>query len=196
MRRLLVSLVAVLVLAACSDGEGSAEPVTITTAELTTTTEPTTTTTESTIPRPPDGSRERPYPFGHQAEVGNYEATVVAFTPDATAEVMGSNQFNMPPAAGEVYAMVRLRVTYQGDEEGSPQFDVVVGYIGSDGRVYTAARCGAVEPDSMNDQPKLVAGGTAEGNECIKIPAAVVGTGAVFLEDQFSFDGDSRVFWR
>lgn len=149
-----------------------------------------TTTTAAT-----QGERDAPLSIGEAAQVGDYELAVVAFTPDATAEVMGANMFNDPPGEGEVYALVRVRATYAGDGEGMAVWDLSAGYIGDDGRVYVDHDCMAVEPDGLIDQPQVVAGGTVEGNVCLRLPAAVLGTGAIFVEPLISFDDDAKVWW-
>ena len=142
-----------------------------------------------------DGSREAPLPLGQLAPVGDdYEVAVVSFVPDATAEVMGANQFNDAPAEGEVYSLVRVRATFTGDGDGMAAMDLSVGYIGDDGRIYVDHDCGAVRPDSMMDQPRLVAGGSVEGNFCLRMPASVIGTGAIFVEPLFSFR-DDKTWW-
>jgi hypothetical protein len=142
-----------------------------------------------------DGSRESPLPLGQTASVGgDYEVAVVGVVADGTSEVMAANPFNEEPPEGEVYSLVRVRATFVGDGEGMPSMDLSVGYIGDDGRVYVDHDCWAVKPDSMLDQPRLVAGGTAEGNFCLQIPASVVGTGAVFVEPLFSFR-DDKTWW-
>ncbi|QGG94379.1 hypothetical protein [Actinomarinicola tropica] len=152
---------------------------------------PSTSTTAASAER---GSRGTPLAIGETAPVGDYEVTVVGFTSDATAQVLEANQFNDPPADGEVYALVRVRATYGGDGEGFAGMDLSVGYIGNDGRIYVDHDCMAVEPDQLMDQPSVVAGGTVEGNLCLRMPASVLGSGAIFVEPLFSFD-DERVWW-
>jgi hypothetical protein len=150
--------------------------------------------TEAGAAAVPDGSREAPLPLGTTAEVGDYDVAVVSFIGDATAEVREANVFNEAPGEGELYSLVRLQVTYRGDRQGFPAMDLSVGYIGDDGRIYVDHDCGAVRPDSMIDQPQLVAGGTAEGTFCLRMPAAVVGTGAIFVEPLISFR-DTKTWW-
>ena len=169
-----------------SASETTEEPESTETTETTETTEPTSSGG--------DGSQEQPHPLGTAAPVGDYEVTVLSFVADATADVMAANQFNETPPAGSVYSLVRLRATYTGETEGTPAFDLTAGYIGADGRVYSDPDCSAVEPDSMIDQPSVVAGGTVEGNFCLLMPAANLGTGALFVESTVSFEED-RVWW-
>lgn len=157
-----------------------------------TTEKPATTTTSA--PPADRGSQDAPLAIGESARVGDYDVTVVGFTPDATAQVLDANQFNDPPGPGEVYAMVRVRATYDGDDEGFAGMDLSVGYIGQDGRIYVDHDCMAVEPDQLMDQPQVVAGGTVEGNLCLRVPAAVLGTGAIFVEPLISFD-DDKTWW-
>lgn len=168
--------------------------VTTTTAEATTTTTEATTTT-TTAPQP-SGSQQSPLPQGQSATVGEYTVTVVSFDPAATAAVMAENQFNDEPPEGQTYALVRLRVQYQGTDEGNPWVDLTTGYVGSDARAYSDPDCGAVEPDGFSDQPTLFPGGESEANFCLLMPQAVVGTGAIYVEPTFSFSNDDRVWWQ
>lgn len=168
-------------------------------AEPTTTEVPTTTTTEApttTAAPQANGSQERPLPFLVEGAVGDYSVTVVDFIPEANAQIQEENQFNEPPAAGSQYALVRVNATYTGDGEGQPAFELSVGYVGNDSRIYKDTDCGAVEPDGMSSQPNVQSGGNVEGNFCLLIPTAVVGTGAIFVEPLFSFDDDERKWWR
>lgn len=182
-------------------GSATTAEVTVTTAPAevevdepapSTTEKPATTTTSA--PPAQRGSQVAPLAIGESARVGDYDVTVVGFTPDATAQVLDANQFNDPPGPGEVYAMVRVRATYDGDGEGFAGMDLSVGYIGDDGRIYVDHDCMAVEPDNLLDQPQVVAGGTVEGNLCLRLPAAVLGTGAIFVEPLMSFD-DDKTWW-
>lgn len=160
-----------------------------TTTEGATTTERATTTTSASE----DGTRENPYPIGTEARVGDWTVTVIELR-DGTADVTAANQFNDPPPDGSIYVLVRVKATYNGDDEGSPGFDLSMDYIGNDSRVYTDSDCGAVAPDDLFDQPAVVAGGTVEGNQCLLMPASVFGTGAVSVGSTLSFDDDA-VWW-
>lgn len=151
-------------------------------------------TTTTSAPSPERGSQDAPLAIGESSTVGDYDVAVVGFTPDATADVLGANQFNDRPGEGEVYALVRVRATYHGDGEGFAGMDLSVGYIGNDGRIYVDHACMAVAPDGLINQPQVVAGGTVEGNLCLRMPASVLGTGAIFVESLFSFD-DDKTWW-
>lgn len=157
------------------------------TTEAVTTTEPPTTTAAPQL-----GTRENPAPIGIEQQVGDWQVTVVSFLGDGTAAVMDANSFNESPQNG-VYSLVRLRATYTGNETGSPSFAFTVGYLGADARFYEDCS-GAVEPDPMYMQPEVAPGGTVEGNFCIDLPQAVLGTGAIYVEEIFSFD-DERHWW-
>jgi hypothetical protein len=169
-----------------SGGDGTTRAP-ATTAATATTKAPTTTAA------PEAGTQENPAPLGSEQKVGDWKVTVTGFTADATAAVAAANQFNEPPTNG-TYSLVRVRATYDGDGSGSAGFAFTVGYLGSDAVFYEGCS-GAIEPEPMYEQPDVARGGTVEGNFCIDIPTAVLGTGAVYVEDFFSFD-DSRTFWK
>lgn len=140
----------------------------------------------------PGATADNPLALGEAVTLEDYEIAVVEFTGDSTSAVVAANQFNDPPADGSVYALVRIRATYNGEDEGSALFDLNIGYVGADKRIYE--ECDAVEPDSLSDQPDVVSGGTVEGNACIELPREVLGTGAIFVELTVSFD-ETKVWW-
>lgn len=184
----------VVLAASCSnDPKPIAQPTTTTRITTTTSTTAAPTTTTTIVPV---GSQGNPLPAGTMWRAGDWEVTLVSFTPDANAQIAAANQFNDPPAAGSVYSMVRIRATYRGDGEGHPVFGIDLGYVGSDRRVYSDNSCQAVVPDGLSDQPEVQNGGTVEGNECFELPTGVVGTGLVFIEDGTAFGEDTRAWFR
>lgn len=172
---------------------------TSTTRRTTTTTErqATTTTTEratTTTAAPAGRARTSPAPLGTVASMTDWDVAVLSFNHDGDADVHAANQFNDPPQEGSHYVIVRLRATYQGDKEGRG-LELTVGYLGSDARLYKNFDCGAVVDDAISDQPAVTKGGTIEGNECMQVPATVIGTGEIFVEPIFSFDESDRRWW-
>lgn len=140
------------------------------------------------------GSRNNPNAIGEPAVVGDYEVTVVAFNGNATEQVLAENTFNDPPDDGNVYGLVRIRATYLGAEEGMAGSDLSVGLMGDDQRRYVDHDCGAVEPESLHDEPAVAQGGVAEGNFCLDVPASQIESGMLFVEPLMTFDGE-RVWW-
>jgi hypothetical protein len=158
----------------------------------------TTTSTTSTVPPPPpapDGSRSSPLPLGATARVGVWDVAVVAFTGDATAAILAENRFNDPPGDGMVYSLVTLRATYRGPGEEDASFSLTAGLAGDDQRNYRDPDCGAVEPNGLNDQPKVLAGGTVEGNFCLKLPASQLASGTVYVEETLGRDDETHRWW-
>jgi hypothetical protein len=194
-----IAVVAVALTSGDDDGDDTVEAVTTTSREEE---DEADTTTIPTTEAPPDteaptttqagggaGSRDNPAPLGTEQSLGDWKVTVVSFTGDGTAQVMADNSFNEPPTNG-TYALVRVRATYVGTETGSPSFAFTVGYLGSDAIFYE--QCNAVEPDPLFLQPDVSTGGTVEGNVCIDMPPAVLGTGAIYVEEIFSFEDEQR----
>jgi hypothetical protein len=139
------------------------------------------------------GSRSAPLPLGTAATIGDYEVTVLEVDPDATAEILDAQGYGDLPEGGRVHALVRLSVTYTGDTEGSPGFDLRVGMAGSDNRSYDS--CEVSPPASMFDEPDLLTGGSAEGTFCVTLPGDQAAEGLVFVEETVSFD-DAKTWWR
>lgn len=160
-------------------------------ARDTTTTEPPTTTTNA----PTTGSRGAPLALGTVVTLGDWEIAVVGFQPDANAAMRNENMFNDPAPAGSTYSLVRVRATYRGSGDDSASSSIGVGFVGSDNRKYADSDCMAVEPNALGDQPSVFSGGSVEGNVCLVIPTAQIPTGAIYVEDSFSFE-DSAAWWR
>jgi hypothetical protein len=137
------------------------------------------------------GSRDTPLALGETATVGDYEVTVVEVDRDATQAILDAQGYGDPPEDGTVHALVRLAVTYTGDDEGSPGFELTVGMAGSDNRSYDS--CEVSPPESMFDEPDLLTGGRAEGTFCVTLPEDQAAEALVFVED-FGFDTD-KVWW-
>jgi len=150
---------------------------------------------DSSTPAPADGepgSRSAPLALGTAATVGDYQVTVLNVVPDATAQIIEAGGYELPEG-GNVHALVRLAVTYTGDSEGSPGFDLRVGIAGPDNRSYDS--CEVSPPEAMFDEPDLLTGGKAEGSFCVTLPGDQAAQGQVFVEEGLSF-GDAKTWWR
>ncbi|CAN5747990.1 hypothetical protein BH23ACT2_BH23ACT2_18400 [soil metagenome] len=171
--------------------------------ETTTTVEPPTEPDETTEPEPttttaaPDdgeGTSDAPLAIGERAEVGeNYEVEVTGTNLDATDLIADLDEFAEPPD-NDAYAIVSLDVTYIGDEEGDPGFDLLVTLQGGNGRQYDDTSCFADTPNSKFDAPTLTNGGSAEVDMCIDYELEAADGGTLFIEDFLSFD-EARVYW-
>lgn len=155
--------------------------------EPTTTEAPTTTAAAE-----PDGSPDAPLPLGATTTVGDYEVTLNA-TLDANGQVQSENQFNDPPDNGS-YAIVDMTVTYRGDEEGTPGFDLSVVMQGGNGVQYKDTECGASLSPGPYDAPTLTDGGSTPVRFCLDYPAEAVAGGSIFVEPLISFD-EERAYW-
>jgi hypothetical protein len=164
--------------------------------EETTTTSATTTTTSATTTEP-EGAEEAmdaPLAIGERAEVGeNWEVTVTGTNLDATELIADLDEFASPPD-NDTYAIVSLDVTYVGDEEGDPGFDLLVTLQGGNGRQYDDTGCYAETPNPKYDAPTLTNGGTTEIDMCLDYELEAADGGTLFIEDFLSFD-EARVYW-
>lgn len=143
------------------------------------------------------GTRQNPVPIGTEVEVGpNWTMAVLEINPDAWDVVKAANMFNEPPAEGRNYVMARVRVSYVGDESGTPWVDLRFRYLGSNGVTYGEGMddfCGVL-PEAVNDIGELFPGASAEGNVCWSVPADGIQGGSIIVEEVFSFE-DTRVFF-
>ncbi|GAA1648275.1 DUF4190 domain-containing protein [Georgenia ruanii] len=131
-------------------------------------------------------------PLGQSAEVGDYTVTVRSVNPDANEIMADANLYNDAPT--NQFVLVEVSVAYHGDAEGDAWLDLNHVFQGADSRQYDWASCDAIEPNSVMDVPTLTAGGTADYQVCMDVPAAAIEGGTVFVEEAFSFDG-ARAYW-
>jgi hypothetical protein len=151
---------------------------------------PTTTATPSG-----DGTLAAPLAIGTGVMVGEkFEVTVLEIVPDATTTIVDHDPDNDPPPDGFVYMMVRLQVTYLGDGETDPYFELLVGARGEGPSEYDDLDCIAIGPDDMFEQPSLTTSGTTVGTFCVAVPSALAPTASVFVEERFA-TADTRRWW-
>ena len=140
------------------------------------------------------GTRDNPLAIGTTAIVGDYEVTLDEFVRDANDQMASANQFNDPAENGQ-YGLVTLTVTYQGDEEGEPAFDLAVTMVGGNAVQYSDTDCFATEPNPMTEAPTLERGGTYTGQLCLDFPPEALDGSILFVEPLFSFDDADRRWW-
>ncbi|MFG3339089.1 hypothetical protein [Glycomyces sp. NPDC048151] len=121
-----------------------------------------------------------PLPAGSEISTGNWLVVISDVVPDATAEVMAADEFNIAPPAGHQFMMFKVDATYQGETSSTAWADLLFGVFVVDS-VYTEA-CGFI-PDHLSYAPEVFPGGTATGNFCITVPTAGVETAAIGVED-------------
>jgi hypothetical protein len=136
---------------------------------------------------PSRGTRGNPLPIGES--VSDDEWTITLGQPQNAGSIVASeNRFNDPPEPGMEFWMVPVNATYKGDKTGNVSFGVRVQFVGSDNRTYSDS-CGVI-PDPLSDVGELYAGGVAEGNVCVAVPAGASGLWTVST----GFTGDPVFF--
>ncbi len=139
------------------------------------------------------GTRKNPVPLNQEVKVGpNWNVEIVEIIPDAWSIIKKENQFNEPPEEGHQYVMAKVKVTYIGEESGTPWVDLTIKYVGNDGNTYDSE--GLVVPKSLLDVGEQFPGASAEGNVDWNVSLEAVEGGAILVEESFSFD-DTRVFF-
>jgi len=118
-------------------------------------------------------------PQGEARRVGDYDITPT-ITLDATERLREMSVFNGPPSHGR-FALVELEVTYVGEDEGDPAWDLEVALRGANGLTYEDIGCLAVLDAPLNmELPKMAPGSTLTVTECLDYaPAAAEGGGLV-----------------
>lgn len=139
------------------------------------------------------GTRQNPVPLGTEVKVGpNWHITMLDIIPDAWSIIKETNQFNDPPEEGHQFVMANVRVSYAGEESGTPWVDLNLKYLGSDGNTYSSG-CGVL-PKQLTDIGEQFPGASAEGHVAWSVPSDAVVAGTIMVEESFSFD-DTRVFF-
>lgn len=131
-------------------------------------------------------------PLGTAADLDEYTVTVTGINLNANEAVATANPFNEAPSGQ--YVMADVSVVYHGDEEGDPWLDLAFVFQGTDARQYDESSCESVTPSPVYDVPTLVAGGAADFQVCMDVPAEAIEGGTFFAEPLFSFDG-ARATW-
>lgn len=131
-------------------------------------------TDDSTTDDAAAGTRENPHPLGTSVANNEWEVTVNSVDPDATAAVLAENQFNEPPADGNVYLLANVTITRIADEPGS-SFELGFHYVTAAGNVTGDYDTMAVVPDELG-YDELYTGASSTGNVAFEVPTDEAGT--------------------
>jgi len=115
-------------------------------------------------------ARNSPLGIGRIGQVAYYDVSVISVNPNATAIIMGANQFNDLPTEGNQFFMARIAVTYTGKATGTPWIDLNFQTVGNKSTSYTTFNnsCGSY-PDQPFNIAELFEGGSVEFNVCWQI---------------------------
>ncbi len=140
-------------------------------------------------------ARTNPFPFGQAGRLGNsWTMTIVSYTPDSTAAVLAENMFNeVLLAAGNQFAIVRVRATYTGSSTDNFDGDFRLRAVGASNVALSTFEnpCGVI-PDEISDAT-LFSGGTVEGNICFQIP--ISDAGSLMVYDDYLLNFTSNWNW-
>lgn len=144
----------------------------------------------SCAPTDGPGTRANPMPVGEPLTIGTWEVEVGGTTFDAEGIVLESDPANSPPAPGNQYAMVPVRVTHGGADVGLPWFHLDYNFMGSDGVLYGEAGelCGEI-PGSMMYVGEMLPGEVRTANVCVSVPSDAVEGGTWFVRPEGSHPG-------
>ena len=98
------------------------------------------------------GTRINPYGVGSVVTIGEWSVRVNSVFGDATAAVLAENQFNDPPASGNVFFMINITLTYVATSPPSANplsLNGNLGTVGTANVVYKEFRqsCGVIPGD-------------------------------------------------
>ena len=128
--------------------------------------------------------RENPLPLGSTIETDEWEITVHSVNLNANDEVAAENEFNDPPADGNVFILVNLTATYQGDDaEGSIPW-ATVDFVSSGGNTFSGSDSFAIAPDMFDSLESLYEGASTRGNILIEVPKNEVSKGVLAVSPE------------
>jgi hypothetical protein len=134
------------------------------------------------------GTRTDPIRRGQSVEIGDWTAEIVGYKQNALDAIMAENPYNDPPADGEQFAMVTMKLTYNGADIGS-LFDLDFKAVGDSNVAYTTYDndCGVVpnDPYSVSD---VFTGGSVTVNYCWAIKSTDAKSLLVYGTSSFDFD--------
>ncbi len=149
-------------------------------------------TDETPVATGPGTSREEAVPVGDSVRSVDLEATIVEADLDATEQILARYEFADPPATGNRYVLLTVRVRHAG--EGS---ETIVA-SSSDFRItgsrnilydgFSDNSCGFIEGEL---QGELFSGGEVEGLVCFQLPQDEVDL-ILVLHPFFSFEDSDR----
>ena len=145
------------------------------------------------------GSFENPHAFGDAVTITfeDFEGVsrswiieVLEPARDATQDIMDENQFNDPPPSGEVFAVAKIKITYQDGPAPGSVSELNLKAVGPSAVVLTwfGNYCGVV-PDNLETSAELFPGGSTEGNICWSTDSGDIGA-LTMLVDTFVADGE------
>jgi hypothetical protein len=173
---------------------GTPSTATTTTVKATTTTTPPSTTTAppSTTSAPSAGTRKNPVPIATDAVVGDgWSARIDSVDFNAAAKVKAANRFNAEPAAGSVYVMVAVTLTYNGSK-AKASYGVRFSALG--GSNVQISEASLVLPNELDSFKDVFQGGSISGNIAFQVLTSDVPMLVVYAEPAMSFT-DSTVFY-
>lgn len=144
-------------------------------------------------PAGPGESRRQAVALGDTVTTGDMSITVVGVNLDAAGELTAEDDFVDPPAEGNRYVLVTVRVEHVG--EGEETISVSASdyeLTGSNNVVYDTfdedSRCGFFSGEISGE---MFPGGVVEGDVCFQVPAGE--TGLILIASPFvSFDDDDK----
>ena len=135
-----------------------------------------------------------PQPLGQSVQIGDWVVTVVAWNPDAAAEVQDRNPNNRAPDDGEVFGLATVELERTG-ERAVDAFDLSFRLVDDTLAEYPdyESRCGVV-PDGIDKFIPLEPGDSARGAVCFALPADKAGLVDLLIGPAVDLDAAAVTF--
>lgn len=133
-------------------------------------------------------SRENPAPLGSEIKTKDWTIVVNSVDLDAASKVVDANPVNTAPEDGEVYVLVNLTVTYNGDERDGDFPMYQLDYVSVEGNSFNAASKLLVAPEQLDSFQKMFKGASTTGNEVIAVKTSDIEKGVLMVKSDLFGD--------
>ncbi|TXJ07026.1 MAG: hypothetical protein E6Q27_02510 [Aeromicrobium sp.] len=123
------------------------------------------------------GSHKSPIPVGSSLKDNEWEITLHSVNLNANEAVAMANDFNDPPAAGNVFILANMTATYVGDDPDGSYPWIDVNFLTQKGATFSSTEGFVVGPDEFNSFDILHKGESQTGNFLIEVPIAEADSG-------------------
>lgn len=121
------------------------------------------------------GTREHPIPMGETGQFHDMEIRVTHYNPDAAAELRSRNDQNKPAGHGNTLILVKVELTYQGEDVERPDA-YRYSFVGDSNAALPNVPCSTFG-NTLHDEAlraDLFPGGTSSFEICINAPKSAL----------------------
>lgn len=124
-------------------------------------------------------TRDNPAPIGSEIKTKDWTMVINSVDLDAASKVVDANPVNTAPEDGEVYLLINLTVTYNGDKREGDYPMYQLSYVSADGNSFDSTSKLLVAPEQIDSFKKMFKGASETGNEVIAVKTSDIEKGVL-----------------